>query len=248
MQLPLMPTFAATSSCVPMGLAAFTLVGGALYNPLDAKGRDAPAYEILNACGGHPQQHGQYHYHDYAPCLTKGSDQNGHSTLIAYALDGFGVFGGKDVGGRDVSNKDLDECHGHTGPVLWNDKIQSIYHYHMNNEYPYAIGCFRGVKVKSASIGKQENLSSGGGQRKSRQLSGGQGLQQQGPNGLGATRSSSPSGRYDPISAVARELGLDANDLRRAVGRPPPNFARAADVLNIDEKTLQAVFRKHRPR
>lgn len=216
LRLPLTPTIAATASCVPMGLAGFTLVGGALYNALDARGIDAAAYEILDACGGHPQQQGQYHYHDYAPCLTDGTDRNGHSVLVAYALDGFGVYGAKDVGGGAVTNKDLDACHGHEGSVMWNGAIQSIYHYHLNDEYPYSIGCFRGMPVQSPS-------------------NGGPGL-------------SGPAGGSDPISAIARELNLDANELRRAVGPPPPDIDRAARILEIDPQLLRAAFERHRPR
>lgn len=148
LRLPRTPRVAPEPSCVPLGMIGFTLVGGALYNALDARGRDAPAHEILDACGGHPQRRGQYHYHDDAPCLPKGADANGHSVLVGYALDGFGIYGPKDVGGRTATNKDLDACHGHVGPVQWDGRVQVVYHYHMNDEYPYSIGCFRGTPVR----------------------------------------------------------------------------------------------------
>jgi hypothetical protein len=51
-----------------------------------------------------------------------------------------------------ITNAQLDECHGRTAPVLWNGKIQNIYHYVANSEYPYAVGCFRGV-VDPANYG-----------------------------------------------------------------------------------------------
>ena len=44
-----------------------------------------------------------------------------------------------------ITNAQLDECHGHTAPVMWDGKMTNIYHYHLNHEYPYSIGCFHGV-------------------------------------------------------------------------------------------------------
>jgi len=44
-----------------------------------------------------------------------------------------------------ITNAQLDECHGHTAPVMWDGKMTNIYHYHLNREYPYSIGCFHGV-------------------------------------------------------------------------------------------------------
>ena len=219
MRLPLLPKFSQSPSCVPMGLIAFTLVGGALYNAIDAGGRDAPAYEILDSCGGHPERKGQYHYHDYAPCLPNETDKNGHSSLIAYALDGFGVYGAKDVGGKIVSNKNLDVCHGHKGPVVWNGNIQNIYHYHMNNEYPYSIGCLRGKLTKySNTVGQSDS-----GYRFNKRHGG-------------------------PLVAIARKLNIDIKELRRAVGPPPPDINRAARLLAIDPALLRELFQQNRPR
>jgi hypothetical protein len=231
MRLPLMPRFAQSPSCVPMGLVAFTLVGGALYNAVDAGGRDAAAYEILDACGGHPQRSGQYHYHDYAPCLPKGLDQNGHSSLIAYALDGFGVYGSKDVGGRAVTNKNLDACHGHEGPVMWNDTAQSIYHYHMNNEYPYTIGCLSGTP--SQNVGTNAPSSAGHPFNQPQ---------------FGSQRTAPPRRGGGPLAKIARELNISLNDLRRAVGPPPPDIDRAARLLKINPERLRKLFKQNHPR
>jgi len=227
LNLPLVPQRADVPSCVPMGMIAFTLVGGALYNALDARGRDAAAHEILDRCAGHPQQQGQYHYHDHAPCLTEGVDANGHSVLVAYALDGFGVFGNLEVGGRALGNDDLDECHGHTGPARWNGAITEVYHYHLTDAYPYSIGCFRGTPVTLAPPG------------------GGNGRPQAG--GPGRHQGQGRAGG-DPIAAVARDLNLDPDALRRAVGPPPPDIRRAARELGVDERRLREAFERQRLR
>ena len=52
-----------------------------------------------------------------------------------------------------VTNAELDECHGHTHPVEWNGTIQNIYHYHVNNQFPFAVGCFRGTPDYNAALG-----------------------------------------------------------------------------------------------
>ena len=151
LRLPAMPHRADTPACVPMGMIGFALSGGAIYNALDAMGRDAPAHEIQDACDGHPQRSGQYHYHGYSECLTDSRAQpDGHSDLVGYAIDGFGIFGLRGQGGGELDNADLDACHGHTHKLVWDGASTDIYHYHMTREYPYTIGCFRGAVDRAA--------------------------------------------------------------------------------------------------
>jgi YHYH protein len=143
---PLEPQMASQPSCVPMGMIGIMLSGSALYNGIDAGGRDAPAHEIQDSCNGHPERSGQYHYHDYSPCFSDTrSGLKAHSDLVGYALDGFGIFGLKGENGAALTNKDLDECHGHTHKIIWDGKARSLYHYHFTDEFPYSIGCFRGI-------------------------------------------------------------------------------------------------------
>ena len=94
LKLPANPQIAKKSSCVPMGMIGFSLTGAAIFNSLDARGDDAPAHEIQDKCGGHPERTGQYHYHNHSPCMADKSGKSGkHSDLVGYALDGFGIFG-----------------------------------------------------------------------------------------------------------------------------------------------------------
>lgn len=149
--LPAVPQEAASPSCVPMGMVGFMLSGAALFNAVDAVGRDAPAWEIQDACSGHPERTGQYHYHDLSPCIEDTRSQpGGHSDLIGYALDGFGIFGEHGEGGHKLTNADLDACHGHTHEMIWDGRMRTIYHYHMTGAYPYSIGCFRSQPVRTA--------------------------------------------------------------------------------------------------
>jgi hypothetical protein len=134
--LALSPRVAAHAACVPFGPVGVTTNGVELYNALDALKRDAVAHEEQDACGGHPGPNGGYHYHAIGPCF----HVSGASTLVGYALDGFGIYYE-----RGVTNADLDACHGRTSTVLWNGKRTRIYHYDATAAYPYTIGCFRGT-------------------------------------------------------------------------------------------------------
>ena len=145
--LPATPAAAASPSCVGQGMIGFTLSGAALYNALDAGGRDAAAHEIQDACGGHPQMAGQYHYHSFSNCFTDAAGAaGGHSDLLGYALDGYGVYGEHGEGGALLANADLDACHGHTHAIVWDGQSVVMYHYHMTREYPYSVGCYHGVR------------------------------------------------------------------------------------------------------
>lgn len=143
--LPAQPRLAAAPSCVPMGMIGVALNGVAIFNALDAEGRDAAAHEIQDSCDGHPERSGQYHYHGPSPCMP---GVNGKATLVGYALDGFGIYSLRDAKGRAYTNARLDACHGTTSTVMWNGKRQRIYHYVLTREYPYTIGCFRGTPLR----------------------------------------------------------------------------------------------------
>ena len=148
LRLPANPRPAAEPSCLPMGMIGFALSGAAIFNALDAAGLDAAAHEVQDACNGHPQGRGLYHYHNGSSCLEDTAADGTHSDLIGYALDGFGIYGNQGDSGKELSNDDLDACHGHVGEVLWDGALRRIYHYHLTNEYPYTLGCFVGTAVQ----------------------------------------------------------------------------------------------------
>ncbi len=224
LQIPATPRLAASPNCVPMGLIGISLTGAAIYNSVDARGDDAPAHEIQDKCAGHPERSGQYHYHGPSDCMVEMEvDASGHSGLIGYALDGFGIYGLKGKGGNALSNADLDACHGHSGKVLWDGSVTNMYHYHLTEEYPYTIGCFKGEI--SASIGQNNQDPSSRPPLKDQ-------AGQQGPEAM--------------LEIAAKELGVSINDLRRAIGPPPPNFKRAAQILGIPEKKIQEAMRRAR--
>jgi len=40
--------------------------------------------------------------------------------------------------------------------VMWDGKMQNIYHYHLNREFPYAVGCFRGAVNYEQALGSAD--------------------------------------------------------------------------------------------
>lgn len=157
--VPATPTAAASPSCTGLGPIGMTTDGVVLFNALDATGRDAVAHEMQDSCDGHPDMGDVYHYHDVSRCLmTAGTMAAKSSTLVGYALDGYGIYVERDAKGNLPSNADLDACHGRTSKVMWNGKLTSIYHYDATLEYPYTVGCFHGTPVSS-----QQGVAGAGG-------------------------------------------------------------------------------------
>lgn len=149
--LPGNPAANVTPTCLNGGAIGVLLTGVRLFAPTDALGRDAVAWEAQDSCQGHPQATGQYHYHNISSCLSQSAgtrDTSGqHSPLAGYAADGFGIYGNLGVNGVALTNADLDECHGHVHAVDINGVSTIQYHYHKTQEFPYALGCYRGTPV-----------------------------------------------------------------------------------------------------
>ncbi|MDX2143506.1 MAG: YHYH protein [Rhodospirillaceae bacterium] len=207
--LPLNPTLAPQPSCAP-GAVGILLTGVVLFNALDALGRDAVAHEVQDDCQGHPQMTGTYHYHSVTSCLEDARLADGHSALVGYAVDGFGIYGRYGEGGQALASADLDDCHGHIHRIAWDGAQVEMYHYHGTWDFPYTVGCLRGAY-------DMENV---------RAISG--------PPQSMARR----EGRPD-LEAAATKLGIGFEQLRRALGPPPPDLAAAASRLGITEQELR---------
>ena len=145
LRLPALPQPAASPSCTGLGPIGVLNDGVFLYNALDDAGRDAVAHETQDSCNGHPDGHERYHYHDVPSCIR--DHATGTSTLVGYALDGYGIYVERDTKGNLPTNADLDACHGRTSAVMWDGKLTTMYHYDATLEYPYSVGCFHGSPV-----------------------------------------------------------------------------------------------------
>lgn len=130
------------------------------------------------------------------------SQPGGHSDLVGFALDGFGFFGKYGTNGKQIKNEDLDVCHGHSHTINWDGEQRDLYHYHMIEEYPYTIGCFKGTPVKVP--GSMSGGLPGGADGGQRPKPGGQGNGGQG-------------GQQQALAKAAAELGIPAKQIRDAM-------------------------------
>jgi hypothetical protein len=152
LSLPVDPIMVSTAECIG-GEVGIMLSGIPLFNSFDAGGRDAMAWEVQDECGGHPQVSGLYHYHGPSKCSVDKSSTLQHADLIGYAFDGFGIFGSKGEQGKELWTNDLDECHGHIHEIAWDGMKKNMYHYHLTQDFPYSISCFRGKKSIQGPLG-----------------------------------------------------------------------------------------------
>ena len=115
------------------GAIALAVNGVPIFNALNNRGDDAFLYGELDEWGGHAGRADDYHYH-IAPLHLQ--ETVGANRPIAYALDGFPIYGDTEPDGSTVGG--LDEFNGHTMP-------DGSYHYHGTRTYPYINGGLRGV-------------------------------------------------------------------------------------------------------
>lgn len=119
------------------GAIALAANGVPIYNPIKNDGRtDTFLAGELDQYGGHCGRADDYHYH-IAP--THLQEIVGSEKPVAYALDGYPIYGFKEPDG--TTPKDLDAFNGHTTPALG-------YHYHSTKNYPYLNGGFHGEVVE----------------------------------------------------------------------------------------------------
>jgi hypothetical protein len=155
-KIPLAPRPADVITTVPMGEIGVAINGVVFFNPFEMGGMNAVAgySEVwFDSCCGHPQQSGVYHYHKYPSCVKTPFPDDGaaHSPIIAFAWDGYPVYGpyvAKGVMARDLTGAEaLDVCNGRFDP-------DRGYHYHVTpDKFPYLIGGYAGVVEVSNNRG-----------------------------------------------------------------------------------------------
>ncbi|MFZ4543082.1 MAG: YHYH protein, partial [Saprospiraceae bacterium] len=141
--IPLNPEIAATpvpvnSQHFTKGAVAVAVNGIAIFNPFTNTGVDALVDGQLDNWGGHCGRADDYHYH-IAPLHLY--DHTLKTLPIAYALDGFAIYGSQEPDGSSM--KALDANHGHYG-------VDGVYHYHGTAAFPYMIGNMVGKITEDA--------------------------------------------------------------------------------------------------
>lgn len=125
------------------GAIALAVNGVPIFNALNNRGDDALLAGELDQWGGHAGRADDYHYH-VAPLHLQ--DRVGPGAPIAYALDGFAIYGQQEPDGSPV--RPLDDYNGHLG-------ADGVYHYHGTRTYPYINGGMRGVVAVSDQVEPQ---------------------------------------------------------------------------------------------
>jgi len=140
-QIPLSPVLADTPSATngqdAIGLA---INGVPIFDPTRQDGvysADADPLLIgeVDVCGGHSGRAEDYHYHAAPTCMI-GTLANPNGAVIGYGLAGFPIRDLQESSGATPVN--LDRCNGHDHDGLG-------YHYHATTQYPYLMGCYRGI-------------------------------------------------------------------------------------------------------
>ncbi|MBM3967843.1 MAG: YHYH protein, partial [Planctomycetes bacterium] len=139
-RIPLVPKVAksplSTKNRFLRGAIAIAANGIPIFNPLNNRGDDAYLVGELDEFGGHCGRADDYHYHlppiHLQPIVGVGAP-------IAYALDGYPIYGLTEADGSPVKN--LDAFNGHVD-------THGEYHYHSTKKYPYLNGGFHGEVVE----------------------------------------------------------------------------------------------------
>ena len=142
------PTDLSTISQVGVALDGITIFGDA---PSVADRGGLPA---LDACGGHIDPSGYYHWHFGAESIQTNLDEantnltcsveQDREALVAFALDGYPIYGPEDDG--EVPT-DLDECSGHVADTA---EFGETYHYHLSDDSPNLPACRVGASATGA--------------------------------------------------------------------------------------------------
>ncbi len=144
-QIPLNPVLADVPVPVNQqhflrGAVAIAANGVPIFNPYTNTGVDAYLDGQLDQWGGHSGRADDYHYHT-APLHLDA--QSPDILPIAFALDGFAIYGGLEPDGAPMLP--LDTNHGHFDAA-------GVYHYHGTTGAPYMIGNMVGKVTEDATL------------------------------------------------------------------------------------------------
>ncbi|MBT5954775.1 YHYH protein [bacterium] len=113
------------------GALGIAVNGVPIFNPINASGLISKDIGELDEFGGHSGRGDDYHYHT-APIHL---EETNSPTIIAYAFDGYPVYGSLEPDGLEMAA--LDAYNGH--------EYSGSYHYHGTTTYPFMLGAFRGT-------------------------------------------------------------------------------------------------------
>lgn len=154
------PKLASTVTQAPLGSIGIMISGSVLFNPYEGDGKTVAMSSnfyltdkngnkvwFVDSCSGHPTPNqGEYHYHALSNCVTSEVDADkGPSHITGIAMDGFPIYGNRDINGNVIGISMLDECNGINSPTP--EFPAGIYHYVLpgTNDATSSIRCFKGI-------------------------------------------------------------------------------------------------------
>ena len=153
-RIPLHPVVAKVPASIKgrflRGAIALAANGIPIFNPQNNRGEVSQGIGELDEWGGHCGRADDYHYHA-APLHLQAVAGKGQP--IAYALDGFPIYGLTEPDGAPLAK--LDTFNGH-------DDAKVGYHYHASTKYPYVNGGFHGEVVEAGGQVDPQPSASGG--------------------------------------------------------------------------------------
>lgn len=223
--IPTKPAYTSKITNTPLGSIGVMISGAVLFNPYEGDGTtvamsnnfsltntDGSTVWFVDHCSGHPTpMDGTYHYHAGSTCVTNQVDtRSGPSHLIGVALDGFPIYGPRDIRGKAVPVASLDRCNGITSPTP--EFPKGIYHYVLprTTDATSSIRCFHGVVdttqiMRMPPMGPMPDLAAAAAKL-----------------GISEARLLSAFGNEQPpnLARAASNLGITEAQLRKALGVP----------------------------
>ena len=228
--IPSKPKYISTVTKTSLGSIGVMISGAVLYNPFEGDNK-TPAMSnnftitdssgitasFVDKCAGHPIPiQGAYHYHGLSSCVTAKVDKTGKpSHVIGFALDGFPIYGDRDIKGKQLTAKNLDQCNGIISATP--EFPKGIYHYVLlgTADVRSSIACFHGV-VDSTQIQAMPQMGGGGMPMPDLAAA---------AKKLGITEQQlvAAFGNKMPpdFAAASKTLGISEADLKAALGAPP---------------------------
>lgn len=174
--LNICPTRAASTTPTNLGAIGYLISGTAIFNPFEANGStpavaDNASYTFtdsagakqtawfLDACGSHSNGM-TWHAHANPDCVTSQVDtSDGPSHIIGIALDGYPIYGGRDIDGNVIPVSALDACNGITSPTP--EFPTGAYHYVLPigvSTRQASINCYAG-QVSTAMLAQGQKVA-----------------------------------------------------------------------------------------
>ena len=193
--------------------------GIVIAGPYDSQNKIAPYNRQVGPCGAHSDKEGMYHYHFAPLCLINNGEKIAlnPNSQIGWSFDGFKIKGLVD---RNKHKPQLDDSNGH--------EHDGEYHYHATIDFPFFMGSYKAKPVSSNFTQKKPGTGS-----------------DTCPEGVTIAKKGSgkKDGKGRPnFEHATKVLGLSEEEIKHALGPPPPDLDSASKKLGISLDKLESAL------